>query len=690
MTPRRLTVAWLLALAAIALAACAAQPGPSGLQGPQGPSGPAGPAGPPGQAALTPGQGLAVKITAVDFPATGNPSVTLMLTDVAGLPLTPESLDGFGFTIAQIVVDQSTGLSNYQSLLVREVEGQPYTVGAETRQPALATAPQAFADTQGTWETRGDGSYSYTFSSALTSEPDPRLTTSVGVYASRDGRAAVANDVFTFVPAGGEPAITREVVSTEACNGCHNPLALHGEVRREVGLCVTCHTNQTIDPETGNAVNFRVLIHRIHRGEFLPSVLAGEPYQIIGFRQSGHDYSEVAWPQDVRNCTTCHTGGADSDNYKTKPQIAVCSACHDQVDFSTGENHPGGIQSDGSCSGCHPAEGREFDSSITGAHTIPTVSSQLKGLNIEILSVDGAVPGGSPTVTFRVTEDSGTAIAPVDMDYLAATLAGPTTDYMTRVTETIFRTPSDTPPQVEAAGSGAYRYTFSLTLPATAEGSYAVGMEGYVMEEIDGMQDPVRVAAFNPVAYVALDGGDASPRRQVVEIELCNACHKQLALHGGMRQNPEYCVVCHNTAASDEEVRPAEAMPPTSIHFKVLIHRIHRGENRSQMPFIVYGFRSSIHDFSELRFPGNLADCQTCHLPGSYDLPLPQGVLPTIITQAGRLVSSMPPIEAACTACHDSPAVYGHSELMTTSAGLETCEVCHGPGTDFDVEAVHQ
>ena len=42
--------------------------------------------------------------------------------------------------------------------------------------------------------------------------------------------------------------------------------------------------------------------------------------------------------------------------------------------------------------GVDAAVEREFDASIIGAHTIPTKSAQLKGLNMEILDVVDAVP----------------------------------------------------------------------------------------------------------------------------------------------------------------------------------------------------------------------------------------------------------------------------------------------------------
>jgi len=168
------------------------------------------------------GEGLMVDITGVDFAADGKPVVTLALTDSDGRPLPVEALEGYGFTIAQIVVDEETDLSQYQNLLVHEVEGQPYTVGSENKEPALAIATQAFADSDGEWSDQGDGGYIYLYFCQrpdFGSEIDPDLTTSVGVYLYKDNRAFVTNDVFTFVPSGGEPSVTREVVTTEACFG---------------------------------------------------------------------------------------------------------------------------------------------------------------------------------------------------------------------------------------------------------------------------------------------------------------------------------------------------------------------------------------------------------------------------------------------------------------------------------------
>ena len=118
--------------------------------------------------------------------------------------------------------------------------------------------------------------YTYTFHQTVPSGFDQSQTVRVGVYASRnlsefDLGTNSANDVFTFVPSGAAIVDTHEVVATKSCNRCHDPLAAHGGSRRLVTLCVMCHNPggngvDTVDPDTGNSIDFQVMIHKIHRG----------------------------------------------------------------------------------------------------------------------------------------------------------------------------------------------------------------------------------------------------------------------------------------------------------------------------------------------------------------------------------------------------------------------------------------
>ena len=89
---------------------------------------------------------------------------------------------------------------------------------------------------------------------------------------------------------------------------------------------------------------------------------------------------------------------------------------------------------DDSCANCHRPEGEhEFDISVLGGHTIPTKSTQLAGLNMDITDVTNAAPGGTPTVYFTLTNDDGSMVDDIaGLRTLTIRAAGPqgeTIDY---------------------------------------------------------------------------------------------------------------------------------------------------------------------------------------------------------------------------------------------------------------------
>ncbi|HNR37124.1 MAG TPA: cytochrome c3 family protein, partial [Candidatus Hydrogenedentes bacterium] len=239
------------------------------------------------------------------------------------------------------------------------------------------------------------------------------------------------------------------------------------------------------------------------------------------------------------------------------------------------------------------------------------------------------------------------------------------------------------------AATGQYKYTFTKKPDQGLNATYAIGLEGrwsYTYEETTYRQGP----EANPVIYFTVDPGVAPVmRREVVDEAQCLACHNKFALHGGQRVSVEYCVLCHNPNKTDEARRPAEQMPPESVNFKNLIHKIHTGEELSQDPYTVYGFGNTPHNYNHVRFPSDRRNCEICHLPGKYGLPLPAGVAPTVITQGGTLVETISPATAACTSCHDSPAAIAHSMVMSPG-GVDTCVFCHGVGAEADITVTHQ
>jgi OmcA/MtrC family decaheme c-type cytochrome len=183
-----------------------------------------------------------------------------------------------------------------------------------------------------------------------------------------------ADVIHDFIPATGQAVADsgRDIVATAKCNECHRQLGgipgdsaessgagFHGGSRNETRYCVVCHTEQRKYGRTEAAINATTLaftsatekvdgravgnlpnhIHKTHMGKHL----AKKNYNYGGVR-----YNEVAFPQDLRNCTKCHDGSGygtaqaapnatrQGDNWKNVPNRLACGGCHDGINFSTG------------------------------------------------------------------------------------------------------------------------------------------------------------------------------------------------------------------------------------------------------------------------------------------------------------------------------------------------------------------
>jgi len=534
--------------------------------------------------------------------------------------------------------------------------------------------------------------------------------------------ANVANATYDFVPSGAPVTQVRDVVATAACNQCHDPLAAHGGLRQDVRLCVLCHNPGNQDPYTGNSLDFKVYIHKIHMGVYKPSesgqplnILGynglstattatggtaapepagfkppGTPYQIIGSQQSLNDFSSIVYPQDVRNCTTCHQQATQAANWMNNPTRAACGSCHDNVNFVTGQNHPGGIQLDDTqCNICHPpSTGLEFDLSVAGIHTMPWKSTQLKGIKLTITGMTNATPGSHPTVTFTVQDNAGNTLALSSLNSLNAAISGPTSDYAYLLPATgyqgTFGDAAGNNPWFESmltatGGASGYSYTFTGTMPSTASGTWAVGAEAYqnltITGPLVGQSFAVRQSAFNPVYYFSVDGSPVTPRRQVVDVNNCNQCHETLSHHGGNeRKNTQYCILCHNPNHVDNNT------PATSVNFRTMIMGLHMGSSLDNTVTV------NTTNFNGLLYPGDQRDCAKCHIGTTYTVPLPSGLIPTV--DPTFFYSPLGPTASACLGCHNGEDAAAHAYQMTAPF-YESCEVCHQEGADFAVTKLH-
>jgi OmcA/MtrC family decaheme c-type cytochrome len=607
-----------------------------------------------------------------------------------------------------------------------------------------ATATQAAGDSGGTTTTVATGEYIYTFKNKAPAGFDPTLTNRIAVYGSRSLTAYglttyYATATYDFVPAGGTP-VPRDVVRDPDCNACHSLISFHGGSRVGTALCIMCHQPQTSDPNTGNSLDFKVYIHKIHMGSSLPSVKYGAlPYQIYGF--SGYtDFSAVVYPHnpdDPRNCAgSCHNpknGAAQTSVWLTNPSRAACGSCHDDVSFATGEIAYAGDPTpthlpeidDTQCADCHIPQGElPFDASIIGAHTVVNEAPGIPGLNFTLTSVSGAAPGKAPTVTFTVKDNNGNGIPMstflANSGSLSLTMAGPTTDFGYTSFGSTVTTPGYVTESVTGstcASNGTCTYTFTHTIPASAKGTFAIGIEGRLsITLLPGTTQAMTTTygGTNQVIYFSVDGSPVTPRRTVVALANCNNCHGYLEVHGNLRNNVTYCVFCHNPSDTDAATRATSTnaalakAPAEGINFALLVHSIHTGNKLgvAGLDYIVVGFGGAASDFGQayasvpagitntgVLYPamlngtvGDTPNCNMCHTGGTQDV-LPVGK--NAVTDPAGLINPVPATTSACTACHFDTPTMAHAVLNTSAQFGESCTVCHGAGAAYDATVVH-
>lgn len=236
-------------------------------------------------------------------------------------------------------------------------------------------------------------------------------------------------------------------------------------------------------------------------------------------------------------------------------------------------------------------------------------------------------------------------------------------------------------------GSGRFTYKFSRAAPADFNVGTTHAIGGYATRD-------ARAYVSNDAFYFVPAGGPVEVMREVVKTSSCNACHETLGLHGGTRRNTELCVLCHNPTNTDivKRTQAKGPMPPESISFGRMVHRIHTGEEQQDKPFIIYGSPSTNIqpiNLSEARFPTDRRNCFKCHLPNTNLLSfMRKDAGPTVIKQGDTLISSIPPIQSVCTGCHDNSPAITHTQAQTVN-GKESCVVCHNEGREFAVSKAH-
>ena len=657
-------------------------------------------------AAPPPATAAATIATAAALPASdtaANPAAAFGVVQSAGIvPVTINSPPRVNFTVlSDGAVVKGLTTSNARFIIAKLVPGTngapdqwvSYTHRTETATATVgpAGAPVLASATQATTDPAADpgqlvyndaGYYTYTFTTDIKDPAktngvvfEPQRTHRIAIqlsYTNKAGMTVLVNPYFDFtIDANGNAvAVTdtgkdHKVVDIGSCNECHEKLAVHGGGRVDTQFCVLCHNAGTTDANSGNVLDFRIMIHKIHAGARLKETF-GADYTVWGYKDGMNSYADVRFPQELRNCTKCHDGSKkdaagkpltpQGDNWKNVPSRAACGACHAGIDFSTGRGttimgettgHIGGAQKDDSlCALCHDAttipvyHSREL--TIATPHnpvikpgvasfeykiaSVTIDSSKRVAVKFQVLKDGAAVPfntyaagaelldgytDGPAFYVFYATAQDGIA-APSDWNsghdsltlkdaWASAngnSLSGP--DASNTYTVTI------------AASSTGRRPSHSLVLPDDAKMVTASLAGSFTDATATAAGALPGISAMMAATGNTPDGKPNVARRTIFSATSCNTCHDRLGsapnFHGG-NYSIAMCAGCHTPNQGGGT--------GWSASFRVWVHGIH-GAGKRTVPF-TWQAVSAADNYSQIGYPGVLKNCETCHLPGTYD-----------------------------------------------------------------------
>jgi OmcA/MtrC family decaheme c-type cytochrome len=486
-----------------------------------------------------------------------------------------------------------------------------------------------------------------------------------------------------------------------------------------------------------------------------------------------HDYGEVTYPQSKTYCETCHTDSEvtpDGDDWNEGATASTCGGCHDDgllVESNdpvtgiamyafdheaAGADVPVGVAQDGLCMTCHLG-------SISTAGPALAIHSNIRGDDraraeagnkfvFKILGATNIGPGETPVVTIEIGRETGggwysilsapefdlangaslnlyVQWATADYyggDELGLVHGGRINDDLTtqaiqdlnfRDTGYPYRMRLGAIQDVAVSnGDGSFDVTFFRPLPDEFTGDVMFALGGHPAFETtdaDGVTAFERAAAVSAVFYP----GEA--RVAAIDSVQCNACHERLLAHGSNRNgNVEICLACHNgdAAVCSSNPDPLDGSCPAGetqegYHFGYMVHSIHSASAT---------FEGGA--FSGVTYPQNVANCDTCHVPGSYNVA--RTTARAVSTNQGADIRvwtddiATTPNAAACGVCHTSTAATGHFESQAGQVddlkctiigagcgsvdgssgsgvpnGQEACAVCHGTGAEFETSGFH-
>ncbi|MFT6985848.1 MAG: OmcA/MtrC family decaheme c-type cytochrome [Psychromonas sp.] len=604
-------------------------------------------------------------------------------------------------SLAKLVPEQDGKPSEWVSFINTAVTGNGPT---NTKVTLLqATYDSDLENSEGRFTDNGNGTYHFKLKEKVLSAVNPITRASIPWDARATHRVGMrinipengnVNATYDWVPLGGQIIDTRNMIDSDKCDTCHADLEFHGSTV-DPKYCVTCHNPSSRDPESSNSLDFTPMIHKIHRGALLPSMLAkgdGAVYEII-CKKGPHTYAKnnagditgVGLPQDIRNCSSCHSADseitAQGDNWKRNAGIVACTSCHDDIAFSQAEidtdlniagqpwkkAHSNGFVEADSCASCHNANAGDMSPTYVHETVLQQAKSAEDLLTINFVRVERVATGLKVDVQINY---GGTGIA--DFASFSSTYLSSGHGYLlVNADEGAGYTKSDGIVQFSLSdpeicvpnGSGLYTCTITQNTgtddsPVWASLITETGTLSLMTSDINLC---VNGKSTNPELIDCL-----SEKTAFIQVETVPAKHVEAFYDLGdgitfsvLADKTDYVekigadiIRCKNCHADDDLHITSHPHAATELAQCTNCHNATRSAVYAGSPA---DLKSNIHalhtnndsSHSMGTYPKNVVTCTLCHTENQYDLPL---VMNTRSSAGGGVYTS--PIVTVCASCH--------------------------------------
>jgi len=425
---------------------------------------------------------------------------------------------------------------------------------------------------------------------------------------------------------------------------------------------------------------------------------------------------EFAYPQSMANCVTCHEGKLDQVLTDANFTLETCKSCHPvtggavadrdakrapplmdialPASYHTMDMYTSTI----ACNSCHNPTGigptfaeihAGYDKTIY-ANATTKYSSTIKA-NIDTLSFDSAT--NRLTVAFSVAGVAAQAIVKPTVvislygydtkDFIVGGHASQPAPDSKRNLEWTEGATGNSPrltvaPAAAAAGVTSWTATADLTLWAglIADGTVKKVEIGILptlgLDQTVAPQNNPATAGYNP--YIAIGGATKTfdlvgnvvvadaYGKAIVDTAKCNNCHDAL---GTSFHSPSYgsadvvgCRLCHVVGSGGSHLEMQSRSIDSYVHAIHSMQPFDIGDVDFTDPVAAMRYEHHI----ESTYPNfTILNCESCHNPGTYEVPDQSKSLPGVLSAAdavdGRSIGTVPayvtgPGARACGSCH--------------------------------------